>query len=178
MARVSRADWLKEGFLILAEFNQDKIRILYLCERLGVTRGSFYHHFDKIETYITQLMEEWEHENTMALIKAANMGETPLEKFKILNINVMSRNQAIEAAIRSWSFYHEIVKKHLERVDKTRLAYLAEIFIQMGKEKKEAEKFAQLEYALLIGIQQLFPAITLEEMLDLFEVYNLRNPFS
>ena len=31
MARLSKEDWLEEGFRLLSEFAQDKLRIAYLC---------------------------------------------------------------------------------------------------------------------------------------------------
>ncbi|MEL7340174.1 MAG: TetR/AcrR family transcriptional regulator, partial [Bacteroidota bacterium] len=101
MARLSKEDWLAEGFKVLSEFAQHKLRILYLCERLGVTRGSFYHHFESIEDYIEQLMQSWEQQNTLQLIELANTAEGPKERFQKLNEMVVSLDQSIETAIRS-----------------------------------------------------------------------------
>ena len=56
MPKLSKEDWLEKGFEILSEFNQDKLRIQYLCDRLGVTKGSFYHHFQGIQGYISELL--------------------------------------------------------------------------------------------------------------------------
>lgn len=168
--RLSKENWLEEGFKLLSEFAQDKLRILYLCERLGVTRGSFYHHFSGIEDYVQQLMEQWEKENTLRLIKGSNEGATAEERGELLAQLVAERNQTVEAAIRSWSFYHPIVKKHLQKVDEIRLAFLKQLFEEIGVEGELAELRAQLDYATLIGIQQLFPNISKEQMQALWEV--------
>ena len=170
MARLSKENWLQEGFKLLSEFAQDKLRILYLCERLQVTRGSFYHHFSGIEDYIGQLMEAWEQENTLNLIKGANRGVTPDERMELLAVMIADSNQTVEAAIRSWSFYHPIVQRHLERVDAVRLTYVQQIFEDMGLPKKLSLKRAKLDYATLIGIQQLFPKISKKELAALWEV--------
>ena len=175
MARVTKKDWIIEGFNILSAFAQDKLRISYLCERLKVTRGSFYHHFKSIEEYIQALMEAWEEENTLQLIRDSQVGQTPFEKMDILNNQVTKSNQRLEAAIRSWSFYHPIVKQHLDKVDKIRLSFLQGIFEQLGFEKEVAAQKGLLDYAVLIGIQQLRPNISADEMQTLFKLYYPRN---
>ncbi len=170
MSRLSREDWLEEGFRILTEFAQDKLRIQYLCDRLKVTRGSFYHHFSGMEHFIECLMDRWEEQNTVALIKGANEADSAEEQMNRLAQLVANRNQAIEAAIRSWSFYHPIVKKHLEKVDRVRLDYLVQLFEAVGFSSDKARLRAQLDYATLIGIQQLYPTISQAQMKALWEV--------
>lgn len=171
MARLTKKDWLEEGFKILGEFAQNKLRILYLCERLSVTRGSFYHHFTSIDNYIAELMKAWEEENTLVFIKEASKGNTPEEKMERLNLHVIQVKQSVETSIRSWSFYHPIVKEHLERVDKIRLSFLQSIFEEMGNDKKKAVLLAKLEYILLIGMQQLFPNASKDELEEIYTVY-------
>ncbi|MEO1261349.1 MAG: TetR/AcrR family transcriptional regulator [Bacteroidota bacterium] len=171
MARLTKQDWLKEGFKILAEFAQNKLRILYLCDRLQVTKGSFYHHFKNIDHYIAELMKAWEEENTLGFIEVANKGQSPEDKMELLNSQVIQANQAVETSIRSWSFYHPVVKEYLNKVDKTRLAFLQGIFEEMGNDKTRSGYLAKLEYALLIGVQQLFPDISRKEMEALYQVY-------
>lgn len=171
VARLSKEDWLEEGFRLLSQFAQNKLRIAFLCERLGVTRGSFYHHFESIDNYVEELMRAWEKQNTLDAIEVAQVGKSPMESMELLNREVVQANQKVEAAIRSWSFYHAVVREHLERVDHTRLAFLSNIFQQLGMEESTARKHAQLDYAVLIGIQQLYPDIRPEEMEALWEVY-------
>jgi len=174
MARLSKKDWLEEGFKILTEFAQNKLRILYLCERLGVTRGSFYHHFTSIDNYIAELMEAWEEMNTLEFIRVANQGENLDEKIELLNKQVKKSNHALETSIRSWSFYKPIVKKHLDKVDQIRLSFLEGIFIESGMPPKQAQLKAKLEYILLVGLQQLFPGMSEEEMSSIYELYQDR----
>ena len=170
MARLSKEDWLQEGFKILAEFAQDKLRMQYLCDRLQVTRGSFYHHFKGIEDYIGQLMNSWEQQNTLELIQGANKGGSPEERMEILTMLIGESNQVVEAAIRSWSFYHPIVQQHLKKVDEVRITYLTELFKEMGIDDERAGIKALLDYATLVGIQQLFPEVSKDELSRLWEV--------
>ncbi len=170
MARLSKQDWLQEGFKILSEFAQDKLKITYLCERLKVTRGSFYHHFKSIDEFIAAMMQEWAEQNTFELIKGSNEGgEDPVMRMHILTKLIISRNHAVEAAIRSWGFYNDIVCTHLAEVDEMRLSHLQSIFKGMGYKKREAYLMSKMEYATLIGIQQMNPKITKGEMTKIFK---------
>lgn len=171
MKRKSKAEWLKEGFRVLSEFNQDKLRVQYLCERLGVTRGSFYHHFEGIDGYVDALMVEWKEQNTLEFIDEADKSLDPGGKMERLNARVVQTNQAIESGIRSWSLYHPVVKQTVKEVDRIRMNYLKKIYLEMGKGEKEAGYLAQMEYALLVGVQLLFPNIKEEEMRRMYGVY-------
>ena len=171
MKRKSKKEWLEEGFRILAEFNQDKLRIQYLCERMGVTRGSFYHHFEGINGYVEALMEAWKEENTLAFIDKANTSMDPKEKMELLNGQVVQTNQAVESGIRSWSFYHPIVAKAIKEVDHIRINYIRQLFLDMGLGEELAGYYAQMEYALLVGVQILFPNIQEEEMKKMYRAY-------
>lgn len=170
MKKLTKEDWLAEGLKILQEFAQNKIRILYLCERLKVTRGSFYHHFSSIDEFITELLKKWEKDNTLALIKASSQAQSAEEQMRILGEMAMSKDKSIEVAIRSWSYYHPIVKEYLDKVDNIRLTYLSNVLQQQGVPKEVAEKRAQVDYALLVGIQHLFPAMSLQAMAELYNM--------
>ena len=170
MARLSKQDWLAEGFKLLSEFAQDKLRIMYLCERLNVTRGSFYHHFTGIDNYVSELMQAWQQQNTLELIRGANKGKSAEERMEILSELVAQKDQKIETAIRSWSFYHPVVQQHLAKVDEVRLDFLRQLFEGIGFAPKTAKIKARLEYATLIGIQQLFPDISKSDVAELWEV--------
>ena len=136
-----------------------------------MTRGSFYHHFKSIDEYIGALMQEWEKENTLEFIRVSSKGGDPMERMALLNQQVVETDQSVEAAIRSWSFYHQQVKQHLEKVDQIRITYLEGIFLEMGFAEEKALAKAKLDYAILVGLQQLYPKTIAKEMESLREVY-------
>ena len=171
MKRLTKQDWLEEGFKVLQEFAQNKLRILYLCERLGVTRGSFYHHFKSIEDYIEALMEAWIQSQTLDLIKKANQANSPIDQMQKLDYQILNFNQSIEASIRSWSFYHPVVKKYMKKVDELRIRYTAQLLESSGIPADAALVRAKLEYATLTGLQQLYPEITPKELAELYETF-------
>lgn len=58
-SRLSRDDWLDAAFEAVAEGGFDQVRVLTLARRLGVTRGSFYWHFEDHAALVTALLERW-----------------------------------------------------------------------------------------------------------------------
>jgi AcrR family transcriptional regulator len=49
--RVTADDWIQAGFNVLAEGGPNALRIGRLCDRLDVTKGSFYWHFTDMRAY-------------------------------------------------------------------------------------------------------------------------------
>src|SRR5213083_2769643 len=66
MAKVTRADWLDAGLDVLASEGPQALVAERLAQRLGVTRGSFYHHFRSRESFLTGLLERWSQRHTQA----------------------------------------------------------------------------------------------------------------
>jgi len=52
-------DWIEAGFAALADGGPNALRIDALCDRLSVTKGSFYWHFTDMAAYRAALVEAW-----------------------------------------------------------------------------------------------------------------------
>ena len=57
--RKSKQDWLEVGLKTLGEFGENGLTIERLTGTLGVTKGSFYHHFRNVEDFREQLIAFW-----------------------------------------------------------------------------------------------------------------------
>ena len=55
--RLTADDWIDAGFAVLADSGPNALRIDRLCERLDVTKGSFYWHFTDFSAYRGALIE-------------------------------------------------------------------------------------------------------------------------
>ncbi|MEL6672966.1 MAG: TetR/AcrR family transcriptional regulator [Bacteroidota bacterium] len=169
MPRHKQSDWLALGFRMLAAFDYPRFTVQYLCEQMGLTKGSFYHHFQGIEGFITALMKSWEAQNTQAFITQANQEGDMRERLAALLQQVREADQTVEAAIRAWSFSQPLVKEHLDRVDQARIQYLKSLFEGFGLSDTLALDRAKLDYAGLIGLQMLYPHMGAREMQRLYE---------
>lgn len=174
MKKIEREDWFTAGLGILNTGGFLKITIENLCEVLKVTKGSFYHHFKNVDGYIDAFMSYWVEKNTKALIEIADQEEIPRNKVEKLNQLVFLRPHKSEQVIRGWSFSNEVVKKFVAEVDQLRIDYTAGLKVLCGESPDAASQLALLEYACLIGIQQLYPELSPEKQLGLYELFHKR----
>lgn len=172
MKRLKKEDWFVTGLSILEADGFSKITIENLCEILKVTKGSFYHHFGNIDGYIEALMKYWLNENTVSLIKEAEEITDSIKKQILINELAIYHSRKSSQLIRAWSYSNNIVKGYLDKVDKLRLDYLINIKKQNGESDNNAKYTAMLEYAFLVGMQQLYsdlPKNNLETLYELFK---------
>lgn len=169
--RLKRDDWLAHGLRILTEHGPNELKVDRLCAHLGVTKGSFYHHFADRQAFVEALLAYWEEQNTDRMIEAAEQAE-PGERSHLLSALVRRADQAPEVALRAWGRHEAPVARFVESVDRKRIDYLAKLIRAGSKPGTPAKLVAKLLYANLVGLQQLGPLITAREwqqMDDLLE---------
>jgi len=171
MKKIERDDWFTAGLEILNTDGFLKITIDNLCDVLKVTKGSFYHHFKNVDAYIDALMKYWVDKNTKSLINQVDREETPQEKMNKLHKLILQRSHKSEQVIRGWSFSNDVVRKYVTEVDEIRIEYTTSLKVLCGEKADTARPFAMLEYACLIGIQQLYPDISGKKQLELYEIF-------
>ena len=101
--RVQKNDWLERGLELLAREGLNTVTIEALCTLLGVTKGSFYHHFDHREAFLEALLSHWEEHYTRAFIAYSEQGKTPTAQLERLMKIVVRNHDDSEVAIRVWA---------------------------------------------------------------------------
>jgi len=175
MSRKTKRDWLIGGVQLLAEVGNQGLTIDALCQHLGVTKGSFYHHFSGYEDFKLNLLAFYEEEGTLDIIETLADLETPEEKLRgLIDIVVaVSTQYALypEVLIRSWALQDEDVKAVQERVDGRRLAYVEALFLEIDEDKQNAKVSAQMMYAILVGAEQMQPPLVGDDLRTLYDEY-------
>ncbi|WTX00820.1 TetR/AcrR family transcriptional regulator (plasmid) [Streptomycetaceae bacterium NBC_01309] len=166
----SRQDWLEAGLEILANSGARDMTLENLMEKMGLTKGSFYHHFKGMPAFKTALMQHYEEQLTAQYIEEAEAGAPPAsEKLRRLleRVATESRDDP-EAAIRSWALQDAEVAETQARVDRARLEYLESVWLEHSGDAREARVMGQLLYVILVGSTHVLPPIAGD---DLREVY-------
>ena len=70
----SRELFFQAGFDVLAESGYGGLKLASVCNRLGVTSGSFYHHFASWSEYTRQLVTDWRDRMT---VRVEEVGDDP-----------------------------------------------------------------------------------------------------
>jgi AcrR family transcriptional regulator len=168
---VSRVEWLDAGLELLAAEGAPAVTIERLTGQLGVTKGSYYHHFKSAAGFKTALLEYFEAKFTTRLIDAVERttGAEPAAKLRRLLDLVLSDpdNSGLEIAVRAWALQDAEVRAAQERVDRARTEYLKQLCHGLGA-AVDPDRFAQLLYLILIGAEQVLPPIGRNELRDIY----------
>lgn len=150
--RLTQDDYYEVAMRLLANGSHDSLTIAALCEELGVSKGSFYHHFGGWPGFVTGLLESWERESTLEIKEAAEKIETVGTRFRILAALVDTIPHDAEAALRVWSHTDPTVKAAIDRVDAVRDSMVTEFFA-LTLPKADAALLAELALTSLVGNQ-------------------------
>jgi AcrR family transcriptional regulator len=174
MAATSQNDWVEEGFRILSDEGAGGLTVDALCERLGRTKGSFYHHFDGRNGYVRALLDEWEKRSTDHLITFVRSVESVEERLRRLNHRASEEGRPrLERAIRSWAMHEPLARRAQDRIDARRLEFIEGMLQERMGRGKEAKRMARVIQLIFIGAQHLDPPF---EGAELYQTFRALTP--
>ncbi len=170
----TRERWLHEGLEILAESGPGALTIEALSARLGLSKGSFYHHFDGMPGYRRALLDYFEARENQAFIDRANAAPSPAGEPRLRQIieDVMAAEGGrprLENAVRSWASSDPLAREYLDRIDRTRLEYLRTQFEAMVIDEKAAADFAEIAHLMSIGAAHTLPPLSPPQIVRLWD---------
>jgi len=172
----TRSDWLQAGLAAVADDGPDGLRIDRLCRRLGVSKGSFHHHFAGASDFKRTLLAAFETLVVEALNDAIAETEavTPQESLARLT-SAISNTQGfyrpeLEVAMRAWAFSDPAVRAVQERVDRQRLASLEGIWSKILDDPLAVHTAALLPYLVGIGASLVQPPTPPNELRRVYEL--------
>ncbi|HEX2316170.1 MAG TPA: TetR/AcrR family transcriptional regulator [Thermomonospora sp.] len=170
----SKRDWLDAGLEILADEGAPALTIERLTGRLGLSKGSFYHHFGGMGGYRTALLRHFEAECTVRYIDQVERDPQapPLTRLeRLVDLVVQAKDSPrLEIAVRAWALQDPEVRRVQERIDATRVAYLRSLWRAHSGDAAEADRIARLFYLVTIGAEQIVPTLTGPELREMYEL--------
>lgn len=168
MERKTQRDWLIAGAKIVAEQGAAALTTELLTTTLGVTKGSFYHHFKHLQDYKENLLAFYEREGTLRIIELAEAETAPAEKLQRVLEATLNNPVPLEAAVRAWALQDATARVYQERIDQQRVDYLRAIYLEMTGDEEWAAALARLIYSVYVGSQQIIPPIEGEALRRLY----------
>jgi AcrR family transcriptional regulator len=168
---VSKDRYYSCAFEMLAESGFKDINVGALCRRLGVTSGSFYHHFGGWDGFVAALLEHWGNRQIVQL-REREFGTrgTLTDLNSLLELTVGLPHQA-EAALRAWAANSEAVRLGVDRVDEDRRKTIERVIERIVGDAATARHLTSLGACVLVGHQQLLISGRQSELSTLLEVY-------
>jgi AcrR family transcriptional regulator len=154
---LSRDDWTEAALEALATDGLAGVAVEPLARRLGASKGSFYWHFRDRGELIAATLELWERRDTTEVIAALEAIADPRERLRELArsayAGATAGNDAQPWVLAAASDHR--VAPVLERVTRTRLAYLERQYGALGLDPPAARTRARTAYALYVGLGDL-----------------------
>lgn len=151
--RLTRVDWLDLGLRQLAEGGAEAVKLAPVCKAAGVTRGSFYHHFEDHDTFLQALTGHWVQTQTDELVARFPANASAEEKDRLLTDMAMQVDFHVELGIREVARRNRAVAAIVAAADARRLDVLTELYAERFHiDRDRAQMAAKLEYAAYVGM--------------------------
>lgn len=168
-----RQRWLDEGLALLAESGFAGVTIEALCERLRLTKGSFYHHFKGMAGYRVALLEHFEHRETQSFIDMieALPAAAGADRLRALAQAVVAdeAHDTLEPQVRIWANQDDVARAFLERIDTTRIAYLQRQCRAVVDDVALADQVGLMIYLVVVGSSSVIPRVPAADQVRLWD---------
>lgn len=150
--------WADAALGALALGGPAAVAVEPLARELGVTKGSFYHHFSSREQLLAAALGRWEELGTLQVLGRVAEGD-PASRLEALFLAAMDH-----ATDPRWGRLLGHLAAHaddpligpaLARVTARRLGWLQETWVAAGLPPEEAGRRALLAYSAYLGMIQL-----------------------
>jgi AcrR family transcriptional regulator len=138
--RLSVDDWVAAAFDLLVKDGATGVKITRLCDELGVTKGSFYWHFDDIDKLMEAVADHWCNEQNDTLRGLAQMDTIPVERrLEVMaELLIDERTWAVEVAVRDWARTYDKVAAVVRELDNRIFEVVQTSLSELGFDASEA----------------------------------------
>ena len=166
---LTKDDWLRAAMEMLRTRGIGGVRVLPLAKGLGVSRGSFYWHFEDRDDLLRSMLDWWDREMTDSAIQVSNedRGSPRTRLMAVAEDVVRFRRNRYDTAIRTWAEGDKRAAKTLGRVVRKRLDYVTSLFRKAGFSPAEARARGDLLAVYIMSEDSILANETLETRLRL-----------
>lgn len=149
--RLDRDAWARAALVAFEESGPAGVAVVPLAKSLGVTRGSFYWHFESRDELFTEALELWEREHSDAIIDALASMPDPADRLAALGRAATSKPPSIFIRLVRASD-DRIAGAMLERSSSRRIEVLERAYRDSGLPAAAAKRRALIAYAQYVGL--------------------------
>jgi AcrR family transcriptional regulator len=153
--KITVETWIETARKSLIDEGIGGVKVDRLANRLGVTRGGFYHNFKDRDEFFARLLTFWEEE--CRFLPSDIPSGRPTEAVEWFDrmiarlIDADGYDYRFDLAVRDWARSDQRAAWAVERMDRLRLMVLQKFFKILGYDDAEAHVRAQVFYYHQIG---------------------------
>lgn len=158
--RFSADDWLDLALTALAQDGPDALKLDAICARAGLTKGSFYHHFDDHTAFLKAVVSLWRRRQTDDVIAESSSHDDPEEVVDALLDHALKIDYQLELGIRELARKHPDIAGTVRQIDEVRADFMTQIYAQrFDLPADKVRDVAYLEYSAFAGFMLLDPTM-------------------
>lgn len=150
--------WAEAALMAWGDGGFRAVAVEPLARRLGVTKGSFYWHFESRAALVEAALLFWERAGTDAIIWRLGLLPSPKDRLRALFEEAWDRLDYLraEAAIGATALTGEpLVEPIYRKVQKRRLDYVTSLYAELGFPPADARRRAVAVYSAFLGSAQI-----------------------
>ena len=151
---ISTESYFETGLDVLSDLGYGGLKLAEVCQRLGVTTGSFYHYFTSWSAYTRDLVAYWVEQRTTRVLEVTAAEPDPRRRLGAYIQLALTVPHRTEAAIRVWSSIDADVLAVQSALDQRRFDVLHQAAFEILGHDHQAQVFASWAIYLLIGYEQ------------------------
>ena len=144
-------DWIRAAFARLAAEGIEAVRIELLARDLGVSKGSFYWHFQDREELLAKMFERWEKDENDWLDETVITPKAAARWARFVHHCTDLQLARLESAMRTWSRRDERIAARISAIEKKRIAHIASVLRAIGFVAPAAESWAEITLLVYLG---------------------------
>lgn len=153
-------DWVRAALVLMAREGVQAVAVEPLAREIGVTKGSFYWHFENRDHLVRTALEAWEQDQGRDLVQRYGDIPDPHRRMRVLvHAAFEDTHNGLLFAALSASSEDPLVRPFLERVTEMRMTFGEKAFKDLGLPPEEAKRRALFTYAAYAGYFQLLRAM-------------------
>ncbi len=158
-SRLSVDDWVACALGVLADEGVAGIKVPTLCKRLGVTKGSFYWHFEDLEAFLAAVAEHWAAGRDAEVASFAALASVePRERLRLMMLRFTDTSTwALERAVRDWARTNAWVRERVAQTDAAMGARVEDAFREMGFDDSAARVRSEMLFRTGLGFMLTVP---------------------
>ncbi|MDQ0894314.1 TetR/AcrR family transcriptional regulator [Agromyces ramosus] len=173
----TRQRWLDEGLAVLADEGATGLRIDRLAVRLGLTKGSFFHHFGGAAGYRAALLEHYEQLTLGALTDAIGARQGTGTRATLAWLTDLATSESggirraeLDLAVRAWASSDAAARAVQARIDAAVIDALQATWRPVVATDAAARTAALVPYLVALGAAVTVPPIAADELRRVYEL--------
>ncbi|HEY0704967.1 MAG TPA: TetR/AcrR family transcriptional regulator [Candidatus Acidoferrales bacterium] len=144
-------DWIRAAFARLSAEGIDAVRIELIARDLGVSKGSFYWHFQDREELLGRMFDRWENDENSWLDETVITPKAAARWARFVRHCTDPQLARLESAMRTWSRRDERIASRISAIEKKRVAHISSVLRAIGFVAPAAESWAEITLLVYLG---------------------------